>query len=149
MSNLPDASSRSGSWVGYSLVLVCAFIFNEIADYVSGFFYSFTSYIYGASTLFGYFLTGIPFGLVLLYLFNEKVKLIIYLLPIFMLVASLLKSIYYFIAQERVFHISDWLAYQVTSGFGLRYFYIAFGAYLFQVVIKKYDLRKLVLGEHA
>lgn len=138
MSNLPDADSRIGKWVRYGLVLLCALIFNEIGDHVSAFFVSFTYYIDGAATFIGYVLTGLPFGWILFYLFKEKVKIMILVLPAFMLIASLLVSIYLFIDQERVFHISKWLAYMVTSGHGLRFFYIAFGAYLFQIIIKQY-----------
>jgi hypothetical protein len=139
MSSLPDIDSRAGMLVRYALVLFCAFIFNEIGDHVSAFFVSFTFYISGLSTLIGYVLSGLLFGWILHYLFRNKVRTVILVLPLFMLLASLLVSMYLFIDQERVFRVSNWLTYMVSSGHGLRFIYIAIGAYLSQLIIGKYS----------
>jgi hypothetical protein len=142
MDKLPNADSNIRKLIRYGLTLIFAFVFAKIGDQISAFFVSFTHYIDGASALIGYILAGIPFGWIIVMLFDDKAKSMIFALPIFMLIAALLKSIYHFIDQERVFHIVEWLSFQVSSGLGLRFFYVAFGAYIFFRLNEKH-IRKL------
>lgn len=113
------------------ILFASTFVAIPVADYVSAVFVSLTFNIYGLAGLMGHSIVGMAYGLVFYKFFAESANKLIVLLPITLLVGAATLALFRFLSQDRVFMITDWLGYILTSHFGFNWLLVLPGsAYL-------------------
>jgi len=89
MHSVVNKNTIEGRIARYVIVLAVAFACLVIADNISAFFVSLTTI---GNRFFGYGITGLAFGYVLWLLFERAARKTCYILPIFLIVAQMIKS---------------------------------------------------------
>lgn len=110
------------------ILFASTFVAIPVADYVSAAFVSLTFNIYGLAGLLGHALVGMAYGLIFYKFVKESSNKLIVLLPIALLVGAATLALLRFLSQDRVFVVTDWLGYILTSHFGFNWLIVLPGA---------------------